>query len=104
MAMETVVGMAAAMGRTLVLPPQKQMYLLGKGDNQQKKHFGFEDFFPMEQMAVENAALDMITMKEFLETEAMTGQMKDKTTGQVSFPPYNRTGTVLVPLCVDALL
>ena len=91
MAMETVVGMAVAMGRTLVLPPQKVMYLLGNGQNQQQRHFGFEDFFPMQQMAQENAALDMITMQEFLETEAMTGQLKDKSTGQVSYPPYNRT-------------
>ncbi|CAB9522865.1 GDP-fucose protein O-fucosyltransferase [Seminavis robusta] len=91
MAMETVVGLAAAMGRTLVLPPQKQMYLLGKGDNKQKRHFGFEDFFPMQQMAMENAAIDMITMKEFLELEAMTGNLKDKATGRTSFPPYNRT-------------
>ena len=42
-------------------------------------------------MAAENAALDMITMKEFLETEAMTGQLIDRNTGMVSFPPHNRT-------------
>jgi len=30
MAMETVVVMAFAMGRTLVLPPNQKMYLLGK--------------------------------------------------------------------------
>jgi len=30
MAMETVIVMAHAMGRTLVLPPEKRMYLLGK--------------------------------------------------------------------------
>jgi hypothetical protein len=89
--METVVGLAAIMGRTLVLPPQKQMYLLGKGENKQKKHFGFEDFFPMEQMAHENAAIEMITMKEFLETEALTGKLRNKETGKVSFPPNNRT-------------
>jgi len=91
MAMETVVGLAAAMGRTLVLPPQKQMYLLGDGKNKQQRHFGFEDFFPMQQMAKENAALDMITMQEFLETEGLTGNLKDKVTGQASFPPGNRT-------------
>lgn len=45
----------------------------------------------MHQMAAENAALDTITMEEFLETEAMTGNLKDKSTGKVSFPPYNRT-------------
>lgn len=91
MAMETVVGLAVATGRTLVLPPRKVMYLLGNGKNQQKRHFGFEDFFPMHQMAAENAAIDMITMEEFLQTEAMTGRLRNKETGQVSFPPYNRT-------------
>ena len=91
MAMETVVGMAVAMGRTLVLPPQKTMYLLGNGKNNQQKQFGFEDFFPMHQMARENAALDIITMQEFLETEAMTGQLKDRDTGEASFPPRNQT-------------
>ncbi|CAB9525784.1 GDP-fucose protein O-fucosyltransferase [Seminavis robusta] len=91
MAMETVVGLAIATGRILVLPPQKKMYLLGKGDNKQKRHFDFDDFFPMKQMAEENAALDMITMKEFLETEAMTGNLRDKETGKPSFPPGNRT-------------
>lgn len=89
--METVVGLAAATGRTLVLPPQKQMYLLGKGENKQKRHFGFEDFFPMHQMAAENAAIDMVTMQQFLETEAMAGHLKDRSTGKASFPPYNRT-------------
>lgn len=90
MAMETVVGLAIGMGRTLVLPPQKKMYLLGKQDSKQKHHFDFDDFFPMRQMAAENAAIDMITMQEFLETEAMTGNLRD-VNGSVSFPPYNRT-------------
>lgn len=91
MAMETVVGLAIATGRTLVLPPQKRMYLLAKGHGKQKTHFDFDDFFPLKQMALENAALDMITMQEFLESEATTGRLKDKDTGKVSFPPNNRT-------------
>ena len=80
-------GLAVATGRTLVLPPSKKMYLLGKGDNKQKKHFDFDDFFPMKQMAEENAALEMITMKEFLEREAMAGNLLNKQTGKVSYPP-----------------
>ena len=91
MAMETVVGLAIATGRTLVLPPQKRMYLLAKGHGKQKTHFDFDDFFPMKQMADENAALEMITMKEFLDSEAMTGNLIDKETGQPSYPPKNRT-------------
>jgi hypothetical protein len=91
MAMETIVGLAVAMGRTLVLPPAQGMYLLKNNKNIQTTDFSFAHFFPMLQMAQENAALDVITMKEFLETEAMTGHLVDKGTGRISFPPDNRT-------------
>jgi hypothetical protein len=91
MAMESVIGLAVSMGRTLVMPPQKKMYLLGKGDGHQKKHFGFVDFFPLEELAKEHVGLDIITMKEYLEQQAMTGQLKNKVTGVVEFPPGNRT-------------
>jgi hypothetical protein len=37
MAMESVIGLAIAMGRTLVMPPQKRMYLLGNGGRKQQK-------------------------------------------------------------------
>jgi hypothetical protein len=40
-------------------------------------------------------------MKEFLEREAMTGNMRDRNTGKVTFPPGNRTdwnGQDVVPL------
>jgi phage pi2 protein 07 len=79
------------MGRTLVLPPEQHMYLLGKGKRDQKKDFSFADFFPMHELAEENDGLKMITMQEFLETEAMTGNLRDKNTGEVTFPPENRT-------------
>ena len=76
------------MGFVLVLPYR---YLLGKGDKGQRKHFSFVDFFPLEELAAEHVGLDIISMKEFLETIAMTGQLRDKVDGQVSFPPHNRT-------------
>lgn len=38
MAMETVIGLAFTMCRTLVMPPQKRMYLLGKGEQNQRKY------------------------------------------------------------------
>eukprot|EP00521_Asterionellopsis_glacialis_P006023 CAMPEP_0195281424 /NCGR_PEP_ID=MMETSP0707-20130614/739_1 /TAXON_ID=33640 /ORGANISM="Asterionellopsis glacialis, Strain CCMP134" /LENGTH=537 /DNA_ID=CAMNT_0040340307 /DNA_START=134 /DNA_END=1747 /DNA_ORIENTATION=- len=92
MAMETVLAMAHAMGRTLVLPPEQQMYLLtNKGKATQKKVFSFNDFFHMDSIANEHPGLEIITMKEFLDREAMAGKLKDKTTGKVSFPPGNRT-------------
>lgn len=91
MAMETVLGMAVAMGRTLVLPPEQKMYLIsnenGKG---QRTHFSFSHFFPLEYVAHEHPGVEIITMKEFLEREAMTGHLLDKD-GKPSFPPGNTT-------------
>lgn len=92
MSMETVLGMAHAMGRTLVLPPEQKMYLLGDTQQgKQRKDFSFMDFFPMKEIAAEQKGLDIITMEEFLRREGVTGRLKDKTTGEVSFPPLNRT-------------
>jgi hypothetical protein len=91
MAMETVLAMAVATGRTLVLPPEQGMYLLSKSDNKQRKHFSFADFFHFETIAKEHDGLDIIHMKEFLEDVAMTGQLKNPDTGLPEFPPENRT-------------
>jgi len=91
MAMETVISMAHAMGRTLVMPPEQRMYLIGKNDNQQKSTFSFADFYHIESMSREHAGLDVITMQDFLDREAMTGSMVNRSTGLPSFPPGNRT-------------
>lgn len=88
MSMETVLAMAHAMGRTLVLPPEQRMYLLE--GNEERRHFSFQDFYPMEQIAKEHKGLDIITMEEFLVKVAMTGQLRDSQ-GEPSFPPGNRT-------------
>jgi GDP-fucose protein O-fucosyltransferase len=91
MSMETVMAMAHAMGRTLVLPPEQAMYLLGASQQNQKNTFSFMDFFPMDAIASENRGLDIITMDDFLEKEGITGHLKNFLTGMVSFPPQNRT-------------
>ncbi|KAL7535954.1 hypothetical protein ACHAWF_005322 [Thalassiosira exigua] len=88
MGFETMVVMAHAMGRTLVLPPSQGISHL---DTKHGAHFSFEDFYHMEQVGREHAGFDIIPMKEFLTREAMTGNLKNKTTGKVSFPPGNRT-------------
>jgi hypothetical protein len=90
MAMETVVVLAHAMGRTLVLPPAQGIYLMKK-DRRHNVHFTFADFFHLESVANEHAGLDIISMEEFLEREAMTGRLRHKETGEISFPPGNRT-------------
>jgi GDP-fucose protein O-fucosyltransferase len=96
MAMETVLAMAAAMGRTLVLPPEAGMYLLGKQKHEksgtaQQNTFSFNDFFPMEKIHNEFHGLNIISMHEYLTKVAMTGQMISIESGKVSFPPHNRT-------------
>mmetsp|Transcript_19390 Transcript_19390/g.28714 ORF Transcript_19390/g.28714 Transcript_19390/m.28714 type:complete len:422 (+) Transcript_19390:472-1737(+) len=48
-------------------------------------------FFHFDSVATEHAGVDVITMKEFMKREVMTGNLKDKETGKPSFPPGNRT-------------
>ena len=100
MAMETVVVMAHAMGRTLVMPPSQGMYLLRKDRGSQNTDFSFADFFHLETLSNEHEGLDIITTEEFLTKVALTGQLRNKTTGGVAFPPGNRTnwdGQDLIP-------
>lgn len=91
MSMETIVVMAHAMGRTLVMPPSQGIYLLRKDRDKQRVHFSFDDFYHMEQVGYEHDGLDIISMEDFLTLEAMTGNLKNKTSGKVLFPPNNRT-------------
>jgi hypothetical protein len=86
MAMETTLVLAHAMGRTLVLPPKKGMYLLGKGDHHEKI-FDFNDFFHLDMIATEHQGLNIITMEEFLIRKGITGQLKSLTSGDVLKPP-----------------
>lgn len=93
MAMETVLALSFAMGRTLVLPPEQPMYLLrksGKDGKEQRNKFSFNHFFHMEAIHNEHPGLDIISMKEFLEVEAMVGNFRSPH-GKVTFPPGNKT-------------
>ena len=91
--METAVVFAVATGRTLVLPPQQNMYLLWNGKQKQHKtEFTFTDFFHFDSIAQEhNNNLRVIHFDEFLRRVALTGQLRNQTTGHVSFPPGNMT-------------
>ncbi len=42
-------------------------------------------------MATEHLGVNVISFDEFLKREAMTGNMRNRQTGQVSYPPNNRT-------------
>jgi GDP-fucose protein O-fucosyltransferase len=88
MAMESTIGLAVAMGRTLVMPPQKKMYLLSKTDQGQQHHFSFVDFFPIEEMAQDNQAFSVVSMKEYLETEGMKGNLINKVSKKHKIPKH----------------
>mmetsp|Transcript_49195 Transcript_49195/g.96191 ORF Transcript_49195/g.96191 Transcript_49195/m.96191 type:complete len:632 (+) Transcript_49195:77-1972(+) len=91
MAMETVLVMAHGMGRTLVLPPEAPMYLLRKKSSDgQKKEFGFNDFFHMDSIGEEHDGLNIISMKEFLTRESLTGRLLDVGSGKPIYPPGGR--------------
>ena len=90
MSMETATALAHAMGRILVLPPEQSMYLLSNDHNKTNNRFTFHKFFPFEAISEEHDAVEVISMEEFLTTEAMAGNLKDKE-GNPSFPPNNAT-------------
>eukprot|EP00536_Pseudo-nitzschia_multiseries_P005750 jgi/Psemu1/238780/estExt_Genewise1.C_1120060 len=90
MAMETVLALAFAMGRTLVLPPHQGMYLIDKGDGNQKNKFSFDHFFHMESISAEHVGLDIITTTEFLERCAR-GQIVDADGLPLTLPGGGRT-------------
>jgi hypothetical protein len=91
MSMETATVLAHAMGRILVLPPEQQMYLLSNDRNKKNNRFTFKDFFHFDSIADEHPSVEVISMEEFIQREAMTGHLKDKDTGKVTFPPNNET-------------
>jgi hypothetical protein len=97
MAFETTLALAVAMGRTLVLPPEQPMYLLekkkhDKHQRKQRSSFSFQHFFDLEAIRNEHAGVDIISMQEFLEKEAMAGKIRHPSNPQQhAFPPRNRT-------------
>jgi GDP-fucose protein O-fucosyltransferase len=96
MAMETVLGIAVATGRTLVMPPAEVFYLLDKdgasktGYVSQKRDFTFADFFNTEAIRQEHPNLEIISMTEFLEKHVVTGKVRGPN-GERLVPPNNWT-------------
>lgn len=95
MAMETTIALAFAMGRTLVLPPKQVINHMnsttaGEASQVQQYAFSFLDFFPLDRISKEHLGIDIITMREFLEREGITGNLRDNE-GRTVFPPGNLT-------------
>jgi len=89
MALETFIVMGVSMGRTIVLPPEQNFYMLN--NKKSKVQFTFDDFYYLNETQNEHLGIKIIYMTEFLEEVAMRGKMKHRKTSQPSFPPGNRT-------------
>lgn len=100
MQMELVLVFAYATGRTLVLPPDQPMYLLDKGKKHQKAH-SFADFFPFDYI---NQRMKVISMEEFMQREAVTGQLRNTTTGDVAQNVVLHLSIVVQLCCMCGLL
>jgi len=91
MAFETAVVLAVGTGRTLVLPPDMNFYLLTDPGASSKKSFGFQNFYDLVSIAKEHAGLEIISFEKFLKDEAMQGKLLDIRNGKPTFPPMNIT-------------
>lgn len=87
MGMESLLVVAHAMGRTLVVPPPQHLYLLGKvhkdtHDTQEHDEMGFEDFFSIDLLR-SHRGFHVLHMEDFLSKEAVTGGLHG------ALPPKN---------------
>jgi len=87
MGMECLLVIAHATGRTLVVPPQQHLYLLGvnhqdKGDEKPHDEMGFEDFFDLGLLR-SHQGLHIMHMEEFLAKEGVSGGLHGE------LPPHN---------------
>ena len=91
MSLECIIVIAHAMGRTLVIPPQQHLYLLGKThkdeeDTAAHDEMGFSDFFDIELLE-SHKGFHTISMKQFLTQEACQGGLGNKATGTKGLLP-----------------
>lgn len=83
--LENMIILAHAMGRTLVMPPRRQM-----AHGVQSYAVSFSDFFDIEAIGAKQKGLNIITMEQFLEHEAINGHLKSYTNGDILYPPNNQ--------------
>jgi hypothetical protein len=88
---ENVMIMAHAMGRTLVMPPKRQL-AHGLRDVHGRKVVSFSDFYDIAAINAAQSGLNIISMEEFLEREALNGNLKS------IYPPDNRVNWDNQPL------
>eukprot|EP00597_Dinobryon_sp_UTEXLB2267_P001157 CAMPEP_0170072120 /NCGR_PEP_ID=MMETSP0019_2-20121128/9840_1 /TAXON_ID=98059 /ORGANISM="Dinobryon sp., Strain UTEXLB2267" /LENGTH=557 /DNA_ID=CAMNT_0010280937 /DNA_START=182 /DNA_END=1855 /DNA_ORIENTATION=+ len=87
MSLESLIVVAHAMGRTLVVPPQQHLYLLGKphkdkDDKEEHDEMGFADFFDV-ALLESHRGFHVLHMDDFLQREGVTGGLHGR------LPPGN---------------
>ena len=83
LAFETVVALAKATGRTLVLTPKMRFAMLEHRHPEGARSYAYTDFFDISGMPI-------LEMDEYLKGVALTGQLRNDK-GETVFPPNNRT-------------
>lgn len=82
MAAETAMIFGHATGRTIVLPPEKEFYLLNKNKKSLDNRSTFSKFFDLDKIS---ESVDMVSMEYFLEHVAKAGLLK------IPFPTITTT-------------
>ena len=88
--LENVILLAHSMGRTLVLPPKRQL-AHGLVDASGSKVVSFSDFYDLDAINARQNGLNIITMEQFLERESISGHLQSRLDGQVMYPPDHQT-------------
>jgi len=86
MGFESILVLAHATGRTLVMPPHSEFEHLRRGAS-----FDYNDVFHLDFLVAEHSGLDIISMEEFLEREGTTGLLLDQSSGTSLKPPQNQS-------------
>ncbi|KAL7550643.1 hypothetical protein ACHAWF_016363 [Thalassiosira exigua] len=91
MGFETALVIAAATGRTLVLPPKGGDIAHLDDAEDAASRPEVHDFFMMRSILKEHPGVRVVAMREFLATMGVTGNLKRFKDGVTMFPPGNRT-------------
>jgi len=86
---ENMMLLAHSMGRTLVMPPKRQI-AHGMPDIHGSKTISFDDFYDINAISAKQNGLNIISMEEFLEREAVNGNLNSMATGAAIYPPNNQ--------------
>lgn len=99
MAAETAIILAHATGRTLVMPPDREWYLLNKNKDKNKDKSTFSKFFDLDKVA---EGLDMIDMETFLSNVAANGLLKKLIPTEYTASSLAKKDTVLFEYLEEA--